>query len=162
MRAIAKWLLSLLVAVFPYFCLMGLYHDGVRALFPNPFILIELFWLAELVLALAVLFTRKGWTVRELALANMLVKLVHIPAYVFWFAAGILFFLFMGAPLAFMMDAMAISLSGLVGLGAVLRCKKEGILTGKQTVIHGILQFVFCADVVSAIILYRKTKEVSL
>lgn len=121
-----------------------------------------LLWLAGLAAGLAVLLARNRWTVRELARVNLFIKLVHIPAYVFWFAAGILFFLFMGAPLAFFMDVMAISLSGLVGLAAVTRCKKEGVLTGKQAVIHGILQFIFCADVVSAIILYRKTREVSL
>ncbi len=156
-----KWLSPLYVAAFPYLCLWGIY--GAQAvLHGNPFVWMGLLWLAGLAAGLAVLLARNRWTVRELARVNLFIKLVHIPAYVFWFAAGILFFLFMGAPLAFFMDVMAISLSGLVGLAAVTRCKKEGVLTGKQAVIHGILQFIFCADVVSAIILYRKTREVSL
>lgn len=152
-----KWLLLLYVMGFPYLCFWGLY-GGQAALHGNPFVLIGLLWLAGLGAALAVLLSRKGRTARELALAGLLIKLAHIPSYVFWFAAGLLFFLFMGAPLAFLMDVMAISLSGLIGLAAVFQCKKEGILNGKQVFIHGILQFMFCADVISAVLLYRKAR----
>lgn len=153
-----KWLLPLYVAGFPYLCLWGLY-GAQAALHGNPFGLMGLAWLAGLAAALAVLLTRRRWTARELALANMLIKLVHIPAYVFWFAAGMLLFLFMGALLAFVTDVMAISLSGLIGLSAILQCKKEGVLTGKQILLHGILQFVFCADVCSAIWLYGRARR---
>lgn len=153
MKAV-KWVPVLLVAVFPYspLCLMA--WDG-------DFRTIQLFWLVGLAGAAALLFLRKNWSVRELALTNMLVKLIQIPAYLFWFGMGVLLFLFMGPVLAFVIDVMAIILTGLVGLAAVLRCRKEGFLTGGQAVLYGITQFLFCVDVVSAIILYVKTKEVS-
>lgn len=156
-----KWIPPLYTAVFPYVCLAALYGEPLRDIFPrHPFRLVGLAWAVGLAAALVVLFTRNRWTARELARANMLIKLVHIPAYVFWFAVGILFFLFMGAPLSFVMDVMAIILSGIVGLAAVLRCRVEGRLTTKAAVVNGILQFVFCADVFSVVWVYIKSRKV--
>lgn len=149
---IVSWLLLLPVAVFPYSLFLFPFRD---------FGTVELYWLIGLAGALLLFLTRRGWDARKMALSGMVVKLVQIPAYITWFVLGIAMFLFMGPLLSFLMDTMTIILSGLVGLAAVLRCKREGILTGKQALLHGVLQFIFCADVVSAIILYRKTKEVS-
>lgn len=154
--AMVNFVLLSLVAIFPYSPWMF-----AEAVGKDPWIAVLWFWAADLAAAIALLMTRKGWSARRQARATMWVKLVQIPAYVMWFVLGAALFLFMGPLLAFLVDAMTIIVSGLVGLGTVFRCRKEGILTGKQTVTHGILQFVFCADVVSAIILYRKTKEVS-
>ncbi len=153
MKAV-KWGPVLLVAVFPYtpFCLLA-WNGDFRA--------IELFWLIGLAGAAAVFLTAKRWSPRELALASMLVKLVQIPAYVFWFVIGVGLFLFMGPLLAFVIDAMAIILTGLLGLAAVLRCRKAGVLTTGWAALCGILQFFFCVDVVSAVILFIKAKEVS-
>ena len=116
-------------------------------------------------IALFILGRRGFWSARQLALGSMAVKLVQIPAYAAWFILGAAFFLFAGFALAFIVDAMAILLSGLVGLAAVLRCRVEGKLERKAAVIHGILQFVFCADVFSAVWVYiksRKEKESSI
>lgn len=155
-----KWLPPLYVAAFPYLCLAALYVDSLREIFPgHPFRLVGILWLVGLVAALALLFTRKHWAARELALANMLIKLVHIPAYIVWFAAGILFFLFMGALLAFFMDILAISLSGLVGLAAALNCWKEGRLPRGKAILYSVFQFVFCVDVIGAVLLYRRARK---
>ena len=151
-----KWLLLLPVAAFPY-----VYFAGIQFDLPvSPWSLIWAGWLAGLAGAVPVVLTRKRWTARELALADLLIKLVHIPAYVVWFVLGVAMILFLGPLIAFVMDAMAILLSGLVGLAAVLRCRAEGRLTRKAAVIHGVLQFIFCADVFSAVWVYRKSKEV--
>lgn len=153
---VIKWAPLLLVAVFPYSPLIF-----VDLLDRDPWGAVLWFWLVGLAAAVALCFTRKGWGARQLARASMLVKLVQIPAYVLWFLLGAATFLFMGPLLAFLVDAMTIFLSGLVGLAAVLRCRKSGILTRKQTILYAILQFLFCIDVISAIFLYRKAKEVS-
>ena len=147
-----KWLLLLPVAAFPYlfFVFYWLTHW-------EPFTRAELGWLVGLAAVVAVLLARGRWTGRELALANMLMKLIHIPAYVLWFGLGLAIFLFAGPILAFVMDALAIALSGLVGLAAVLRCRAEGRLTAGAAVVNGILQFVFCADVFSAFWVFYKS-----
>lgn len=152
MKAV-KWVALLLVGMFPYspLCLMMVEGD---------FRTVELFWWVGLGAAAVLFFLRKRWSAQELAQASMWIKLIQIPAYIFWFIVGAALFLFMGPLLAFVIDVMAILLTGILGLVAVLQCRREGILTRGQAVLYGILQFFFCVDIVAAIILYRKTKEV--
>ena len=137
----------------------------------NPLLLIGLFWLLGLAGALVVFWqaVRGKWEGRSLALANMIVKLLHIGHYVtmFLFAmsgALILFLLPMLAAIALVTDVMTIALSGIVGLAGVVRCRMEGRLTTTAAIVNGILQFVFCADVFSAVWVFcnSRKKEESL
>ena len=154
MKAV-KGLLLALVAVFPY-SLWILVRSSVR----DPLLVMFRFWPLCLIAAVILLLTRKCWGGRQLARAVMVIKLIQIPAYVLWFSLGAgLFFLGMFI-VAFIVDVLAIILTGLVGLAAAMQCKKEGILTGDWVWLYGILQFIFCIDVISAIILYLETKEV--
>jgi hypothetical protein len=57
------------------------------------------------------------------------------------------------------LDVMTIFLSGLVGLSGIIRGSIENKLSKKTAVIHSILQFIFCADIFSCIIVYRKVKN---
>lgn len=98
----------------------------------------------------------------DLARTNMIVKLIQIPAYLFIFVAGLMcmltiFTIAISFVLMFL-DGASIILSGLVGVSAVKRNHAEGILSGKEMVLHGILQFIFCADIASSIIVFRKAK----
>lgn len=45
-------------------------------------------------------------------------------------------------------------LTGLIGVAAVVRCRSGHALSKKSSVVNGILQFVFCADVVSAVVVF--------
>lgn len=140
------------VGALPYAVLLGLTRF-------TP--IVEVSFVVGLVCAVAlfVLGRRGTWSARQLALGSMAVKLAQIPAYVIWFIVGAAFFLFAGFVLAFFVDALAILLSGLAGLTAVLRCRKEEKLTRKAAVVHGILQFIFCADVFSAVWVYIKSRK---
>lgn len=93
---------------------------------------------------------------------NMVVKLIHIPAYILIFVIGFLclftIFTFGISIVLMVLDAFTILLSGLIGLSGVIRSYKENIISKRTAKIHGVLQFVFCADVVSAIILYGTVK----
>lgn len=57
-----------------------------------------------------------------------------------------------------LLDGMTIFLTGLVGLAGVIRSLKENRISKSAIVVHGILQFVFCADVISAVIIYRTVR----
>ncbi len=89
---------------------------------------------------------------------NMIIKIIQIPGFVCLitiFTVGISFVLLI-------LDGVSIILSGLIGVFVVRRCYADGILTRTEMVIHSILQFVFCLDVVSAIIVFRKVKTTNI
>ena len=130
----------------------------------NPLLLIGLFWLLDLACAVVVFWqaVRGKWEGRSLALANMTVKLLHIGHYVTMFlfaiSGALLLFLFpMLAAIAFVVDVMTITLSGIVGLSGVVRCRMEGRLTTGAAIVNGILQFMFCVDVFSAVWVFYKS-----
>ena len=167
----AAMLLSLLpVAAFPFTIWLAVGMIGGSEPGPvNPLLLIVLFWLLGLAGAAVTLWQsiRGRWQGRRLALASMIIKLLHIQSYValFFIALSGVFLLFllpMLVALVWVLDVMTIILSGLVGLAGVLRCRAEGRLTTKAAIVNGILQFVFCADVFSAVWVYRNSKEVFL
>ena len=163
-----KWLCLIPVAVFPYtIWVVGSIAEAMGTAAPtfSPVILLLLFWLLGLAGAfLTLLQSLRGcWEGRKLALASMIIKLFHIQNYiVLFFGAIFLFMIPLVTVMIWVFDVMSITLSGLVGLAAVLRCRVEGRLTTKAAIVNGILQFIFCADVISAIWVYRNTKEAFL
>ncbi len=98
----------------------------------------------------------------EMLRINMIVKLIHVPAYLCIFVVGLgcmLTIFTFGITIIFiLLDLMTIVLSGLIGLGGILRSLRENKISIKAAVIHGIFQFVFCADIISSIVLYRTVK----
>lgn len=100
----------------------------------------------------------------ELAKANRMIKLAHIPAYVFHFALGILGLVAsvwgIGLILwAILIDFLTIILSGTVGLSASLCARKEGLLTEGESIAYAVLSFVYCADVAAALVFCGKLKK---
>ena len=89
---------------------------------------------------------------------NMLIKLVQIPAYLAIFVLGVLFFLtiFTYAFSVFfvLFDCITIFLTGFVGLTANLRVYKERKCSGSFAALNSVCQFVFCIDVISAVVVY--------
>ena len=159
-----KWIALLPVAAFPYTIWLAAGMLGGTEPPPvNPILLIFLFWLLGLAGAVITLWqgVRGGWQGRKLALASMIIKLFHIQSYVGLFLmalSGVLlpFLLAILVVIVWVLDVMTIILSGIVGLAGVIRCRAEGRLTTKAAIFNGILQFVFCADVVAAVLLYRR------
>lgn len=164
---------AILILLFPYYVLFLLYccfrpsmtellfHHSILRLFLS----LLIFWLAALVSAIVI--CAKSLACRRSALeaarVNMAIKLIHIPAYLMIFVAGLacmLTIFTMGfALILILLDIGTIVLSGIVGISAVGRSRFEHALSTGGLVVHGILQFVFCADVVSAVIVYYKAKR---
>jgi hypothetical protein len=100
---------------------------------------------------------------KELLYTNMIIKLVHIPAYIIIFFIGLLSLITiftMGITIVLiLLDCMTIFLSGLIGLSGIIRGFIENKLSKKAAVIHAVCQFIFCADIISCIIIYRKVKN---
>jgi hypothetical protein len=116
----------------------------------------------------------RKWSGEELLRTNMIIKLIHIPAYVLVFIIGLvnlirLFtyllyenYCFALTIILMVLNCMTIILTGLIGLCGVIRSYKENKFSRKEVFIHGFLQFVFCVDVISSIIAYKKARSQAL
>lgn len=114
-------------------------------------------------LAFFILALGKQWSGRSLALVSMTLKLIQIPGYVAIFLLGCIFaitiWLFAFIIVLFFFDCLTILLTGLVGLAASIRCAKEKRVSKGLCIANGILSFVFCVDVVFAILFYIKSRR---
>ena len=105
---------------------------------------------------------KNRWDAYSLAKAVMIVKLIHIPAYVMNFVFACLCFMMLftipWALIYFVTDCIALVMSGLVVTSATLRAMNENPKAFNKYVWIIPLQFVFCADVFAAVFLYKKLK----
>ena len=103
-------------------------------------------------------------TAREAARMNLIIKGVQIPAYILHFILG-----FMGLALsvwgigfilwAILIDLLTILLTGISSIGCSIRMHKEGILSTAAAIFMGIGSFIYCADVVIAIVYMVKARK---
>ncbi len=157
------WPLIFVVAA-PYLCFfMALDMNGSFIVFG--LFLLYLVRLAALAVsgltALSCVMKERG--AREVLAVNMTVKLLQIPAYLLIFVCGVANLLFiLTAYVALNMlvtDLFTVAATGLMGTAGVIRAKNEGRIDGFTAIILGVLQFVFVADVVAAIIAFVKAKR---
>lgn len=162
----AKCFSWLAVTVFPFsfwLACVPIWSGAASSL--RPLLLILFFWVLGWIGVGCIFWMafRGKWEGRKLAFWSMMAKLIQIPNYVALFMLGGLTIAFAAvAAVVWVVDMMTIVLSGLIGLTAILRCRAEGRLTNKAALVNGVLQFVFCADIFSAIWVYRNTKEAFL
>ena len=100
----------------------------------------------------------------ELVKMNMIIKLVHIPAYIIHFLLGMLGLLASVWGIGFILwaiiiDLVTIGLTGMVGISACICCRKEGLLTKSMSLLYAFSSFIYCVDVVSAIVFFVKVKK---
>lgn len=102
----------------------------------------------------------------EILRLNMIIKLAHILAYILIFLIGLMcmitIFTYGITIILVILDFLTILLSGIIGVAGVIRSVKERKLELSKAIIHGVLQFIYCADVISAIILYSKIKKANI
>ena len=168
-----KFILQLsLILLFPYliifavFCMYSgflmatVFHNNALELLL--FILIIYFFAFICTVLFVVTNLRKHKPAFEMTRISMIIKLIHIPAYIVIFLMGLLSLatiFTMGFGLVFLiLNCMTIFLTGLIGASGIAQGKREEKLSKKSAVIHGILQFMFCVDVISAVIIHRRIK----
>ncbi len=105
----------------------------------------------------AVACARGKYTSLEAAKMNMAVKGCQIPAYIFHFLLGAVGFVasIWGVGfllLAIIVDLLAIITTGINAIGCAVRLCKDGIIKKPLAIILGIGSFIYCADVVIAIV----------
>lgn len=171
-----KMLPFILIILFPYFIVLlicSLFNEFLmKYICHNNFYLglfyLFAFWLVAFISAMILCvknFVNKTDAV-EITRINMVIKIVQVPAYLCIFVVGfvcLLTIFMLGFSFALVVfDCAAIILSGLIGVSAVSRSYAEGMLSQTEMVIHSILQFIFCLDVISSIIVFRKIKVASI
>ena len=88
---------------------------------------------------------------------------IHIPVYLMIFTVGLIYlltiFTFRISIALLFIDSMTIILSGLIGLGGIIRSVRENRMTKGIGILFSILQFVFCVDIIVAIVAYIMVKK---
>lgn len=99
------------------------------------------------------------WSAKELARTNMIVKLIQIPAYFVIFVIGLLCTIMIftiGISFALiLLDAFSIGMTGLFASAAFHNLRKEQLISKEMWLLYSIASFIFCVDIVIAIIGYR-------
>ena len=116
-----------------------------------------------ILLVLNIIYCLKSWNNQEDNVKIYFInKIIQIPAYTFIFLAGLLFFVsFLGMPMAillFIIDLFSIVLTGIFSLPIFNQIRKKGIINKKIQIIYSIFSFIFCIDVMIAIIVYIQKK----
>ena len=103
-------------------------------------------------------------TARQSARMNLIIKSIQIPAYIIHFILG-----FIGLAMsvwgigiilwAILIDLLTILLTGISSIGCSVRMRKEGILSTAAAILMGIGCFIYCVDVVIAIVYVVKARE---
>ena len=107
---------------------------------------------------------------RGLALADMLIKLVHIPFYLLVFIIGAMALLIMVVPaFVFISPLLVITLividfflmitSSAYGINALIRARRNGSVSTKFVVIHSIMHLFFVLDIISAVVVFVKLRK---
>jgi hypothetical protein len=168
----SKYIQFFLIALFPYLivfaliCMFKTYF--MDTVFHNNIFSLLLILIVLYVVALGCAVTAfiaslaKESKILDVLRINIIIKLIHIPAYLFIFVVGlssmITIFTSGISIVLVILDGMTIALSGLIGLGGVIKSLRENKIFIKAAIIHGILQFVFCVAIISSIVIYRTVK----
>ncbi len=105
----------------------------------------------------------KKWDAISLAKAAMIMKLAQVPAYVLIFALGVVFVItIFTIPFSvglFVIDCLSVFMTGLFVISSVIATIRNNTFKLKEVIWVILLQFVFCADVISSVVFYIKLKR---
>lgn len=117
-----------------------------------------------IVIVNAVQCAKGKMTAKQSARMNLIIKGVQIPAYIMHFILG-----FIGLAMsvwgigfvlwAILIDLLTILLTGISSIGCSVRMRKEGILSTAAAIFMGIGCFIYCVDLVIAIVYVIKTRK---
>jgi len=174
------WLISVPIVLVPYFTLFTLATVFFSAKIPFFNYIMESVFDGNAVYLLAALLLycvlagglsiicffvsiHKKWDALSLAKTAMIMKLAQIPAYVLIFVLGVVFVItIFTIPFSiglFVMDCLSVCMTGLFVISSAIATVRSNTFTRKGIIWVIILQFVFCADVVSSVIFYIKLKQ---
>ena len=100
----------------------------------------------------------------ELIKTQRTMRFVQLPLYVLLFLVAVFFliisFFMAGVTLAIaLFDILAIILTGLYSIPVYVSLRKNGLISESDAVLYGIFSFIFCIDVVVAVLCCNKVKK---
>lgn len=111
----------------------------------------------------AFILPKKGYTAKRILFWDMILKICNIPIYIIVFLNGLMLaitpmgFLFIFVLVIF--DYILLLPSTMYGVSGLIQAYKKDLVTKQRFIIHAILHFMFCLDVVSAVISYYSVKN---
>lgn len=165
-----KRILPLLLLVLPFVYLVAFnFALKERADVNSKMLVYLIIWVVLFVVLFAIniifvaLRVAHGGESRYFLFWNMVLKLVHIPVYLVIFFIGLLFASLPGAilfaPFLIAFDCMLLLLTSIYGIGGLVRARREKKITTLYAVVLGVFHFIFCADVICAIVAYCMVKN---
>ena len=140
-------------------CLLPITFISICAMFLLPLVPGYLYAIYLIVCA-----KKKGWDLKGITKTNMVIRVSHIPAYVWIFVFAIstmwhfgLLFVVAGLVLC----VLTIHLNGTFGVAALVTCYNHGLISKKRAIIYGVLQYIFCVGIVIAGEVFAIVKEAS-
>ena len=107
----------------------------------------------------------KNWDALLLAKFAMIIKLAQVPAYLCNFVLGVMLLITLFTiPFSiglFLINCLSVFISGLFVISSVIATIRNNIFTFKEVFWVILLQFVFCADVISSVVFYIKLKRLN-
>lgn len=109
----------------------------------------------------AFILPRLGYEGEKLLFWSLLLKLANIPVYglVILLVLLLNIFILPMTPFLVLFDYSLLLPSSMYGVSGILSCHGKGKLSGKERIVHIIMQFMFCLDVASAVYCYVKVKK---
>ena len=169
-----KKLLPILLAVWPYLVLWMMSIFGGKEEGNHGLELLLLIMLTAVVYIVNIVnaFTYKVEDAKKLAFWNMVIKLIHIPFYLIVFIAGVALLLAMVVPALVFVSPFLVAILAVIdfflmltssayGIHALIRAKKNDCVSVKFVVVHSILHLFFVTDVISAIVVFVKTRKMN-
>lgn len=108
----------------------------------------------------------KKYNIKTVAAMNLFVKGIQIPAYIFHFIMGMCGMMMSVWGLGFIafaiiIDLITIILTGINSIGCTVKMCREGAINKRQAFFMGIGCFIYCIDVVIAVIYFIKAFALS-
>ncbi len=105
----------------------------------------------------------KGWDATYLAKTVMIIKCVQIPAYIAIFVLSVMLFMsLLTIPFVLLLaciDACCIVMTGLMGSVSAVNAYRQGKCSKGTMIWTGISSYLYCVDVVMAIVFYVQLKK---
>lgn len=174
MKEFLKYLKMIPVIVYPYIYVLilavfllflGILPEDYTDMAPIGLLIVAVIYnLYSFVIVIvnAVQAAKGKMTAKQAARMNLIIKGIQIPAYIMHFILG-----FIGLAMsvwgigfllwAVLIDLLTILLTGINSIGCSIRMRKEGLVSLPGAIFMGIGCFIYCVDVVIAIVYVVKT-----